>query len=399
MIGFTKLLCGDATVSRALKQASGGEEREPRLLQFTTANRPLVVWNMTLRCNLSCVHCYNDAGGRGRAGELTTAEAEALIDDLAEMGVPVLLFSGGEPVLRPDLCHLGAHANSRGVRPVLSTNGTLLTAQVARGLAQAGLRYVGVSVDGLGETHDRFRSRQGAFDAAWQGIACAQQAGLKTGVRFTVTRDNLEDLPGVLEMAAAKGIDRFCLYHLVYSGRGTELAGRDLSLEERRNLVEWLVEKTEELHSRNQAMEILTTDNHADGIYLLQLILRRDPARAAEVKELLRMHGGCSAGKKFANIDVDGNVHPCQFWGHQVLGNVRERRFSEIWNDPQTQLLCQLREMSSHLSGKCRRCCYRDLCGGCRVRAEAVGGGMWKADPACYLTDKEISCNESQPRS
>lgn len=390
MIGFTKLLCGTATVSQALRQAQGDEPRDPALLQFTTDNRPLVVWNATLRCNLRCRHCYNDSGCPAE-GELTTAEAEALIDDLAGLGAPVLLFSGGEPLLRQDLYHLASYAAARGVRPVLSTNGTLITAKVAQELARAGLQYVGISIDGLPSTHNRLRGCPEAAERAWAGLRAAREQGLRTGVRFTVHQENLDDLPGVLEQAVEDRVQRFCLYHLVYAGRGTALADADLTHTQRRYMITWLIEKTEELHRHGQEIEILTTDNHADGVFLYQHIVKRDPERAEEVLRLLGMHGGCSAGRKFANVDAQGDVHACQFWGHQSLGNVRERPFSEIWGRPSHPLLCGLRESAARLHGRCADCAFTAYCGGCRIRAQAVCCDAWGADPACYLTDEEIA--------
>ena len=394
MIGFTKLLCRSATVSQAVREAAAGGPGAASLLQFTTAERPLVVWNMTTRCNLRCVHCYNRSGERAAEKGLTTAEAEALIDDLAGIRVPVLLFSGGEPVLREDLFHLGEYATARGVRAVLSTNGTLITPDVAAALARAQFQYVGVSIDGLGSTHDAFRGRDGAFEDAWAGIRAAQAEGLRTGVRFTVTRENVGDLGGVLARAVEEGVDRFCLYHLVYSGRGSDLAEQDLSREQRREMIEWLMDETEELHRQGRQIEILTTDNHADGVLLHRRIASRDPGRAAEVLELLMMHGGCSAGRKFANVDAAGEVHACQFWGHESLGNVRERPFSQIWSDRHSRVLADLRQSQQLLKGRCGACTYRAYCGGCRIRAEAVHGDRWAPDPACYLTDEEVLSDE-----
>lgn len=389
MIGFTKLLCGRATVSQAMRQAHGEEAREPSMLQFTTADRPLVVWNMTQRCNLRCAHCYNESG-EACEGELTTEEAQALIDDLAQMKAPVLLFSGGEPLARADVFDLGAYAAARGIHPVLSTNGTLITEAVAGRLKEVGFKYVGVSIDGAQHTHDEFRRREGAFEAAWQGIRNARAAGLRTGVRFTVSRVNVDDLPVVLAKAVEERVERFCMYHLVYAGRGAGLAKMDLTPQKRREVIQWLVQQTKELCAQGHELEILTTDNHADGVYLYQAIKGEDPVRAAEVLELLSMHGGCSAGRKFANVDARGNVHACQFWGHVSLGNVRERPFSQIWQQPDMELPCQLKQMQSHLKGRCGECSYKAYCGGCRVRAEAITGDVWAADPTCYLTDEEI---------
>jgi Fe-coproporphyrin III synthase len=390
MIGCTKLLCGTATVSEALQHDRDSSKLPPHMLQFSSDYRPLVVWNTTNRCNLSCKHCYLNAEDRDYAEELTNAEARAFIADIAEMQCPVLLFSGGEPLLRKDLFELIAYSKSLGLRPVLSSNGTLITPEVAQKLAEAGLQYVGVSIDGLEETHDRFRGRKGAFREAIQGLKNAQAAGLKTGARFTVNADNVADLPGVIDYIAEVGIPRFCMYHLVYSGRGSEMIDCDTDLETKRRTIEIVLQKTQELADKGADLEILTVDNHADGVHLRNRIAVEQPERLAEVQHLLEMHGGCSAGTKMSNVDPYGNVHPCQFWGHVTLGNVRDRKFSEIWKDSESEFLNALRDKQAHVKGRCGACSYRGICGGCRIRAEAVTGDMWEADPACYLTDEEI---------
>ena len=390
MIGCTKLLCGTATVSEALHHDRDSSKLPPHLLQFSSDYRPLVVWNMTNRCNLRCQHCYLNAEDREYAGELTHEQARAFLADLAAMGCPVLLFSGGEPLLREDLFELAAYAKALGLRPVLSTNGTLITPQIAQQLADAGLQYVGVSIDGLPDVHDRFRGRIGAFGDALAGLHNAAAAGLKTGVRFTVNADNVADLPAIIDQVAQAGIPRFCMYHLVYAGRGSALIEHDTDAATKRRTIAVIAAKTMELAARGVALEILTVDNHADGVYLRNLIAREQPQRLAEVQHLLQMHGGCSAGTKMANVDPYGNVHPCQFWGHVTLGNVKQRRFSEIWQDTGNEFLGALRNKQAHLKGRCGRCAQRALCGGCRIRAEAVTGDLWEADPACYLTDEEI---------
>ena len=361
------------------------------LLQFTTADRPLVVWNTTAACNLRCLHCYSGATPDRADDELTTDEARALIDDLAALGTPVLLMSGGEPLLRPDLFDLAAHARQRGLRPVLSTNGTLVTPAVAERLKQSGVAYVGVSLDGGPETHDRLRQRAGAFEQALAGLANAQAVGLRTGVRMTATRDTLDDLDQVLDIAEERRIPRFCLYHLVYAGRGRDLVEHDLSPDERRAMVERLIVKAVEWCLRSVETEILTTDGHADGVLVSRYVRDHDPAHAEEVQRLLTMSGGCSAGRKFACVGPEGDVHPCQFWTHVTLGNVRDRPFSEIWTDTSHPLLAKLKAMPEPLTGaRCGRCDHRALCGGCRVRAEAVHGDPFADDPICYLTDDEI---------
>lgn len=390
MIGCTRLLCGTATVSEALRHGRDSRRLPAHMLQFSSDLRPLVVWNTTHRCNLACEHCYLEAEDRHYDDELTTEQARALIEDLAAMQCPVLLLSGGEPLLRPDLYEMASLAARLGVRPVLSTNGILITPEVAAKLAAAGVQYVGVSIDGLPDTHDSFRGRQGAFEASMQGLRNAAAAGLKTGVRFTVNARNVDDLPAVIDRVVREGIPRFCMYHLVYAGRGKNLSSADTDLATKRRVMETIAATTVELHRQGVSLEILTVDNHADGVYLRELVARTQPDRLSEVEQLLNMHGGCSAGTKMANVDPYGNVHPCQFWGHVTLGNVRERKFSAIWNNPDDPFLQSLRTKADHLKGRCGACAHRAICGGCRVRAERVTGDMWAADPACYLTDAEI---------
>ena len=390
MIGCTKLLCGTATVSEALHHMKGGGRMPARLLQFSSDLRPLVVWNVTNRCNLRCQHCYISAEDRSYSDELTTDEAKAFLTDIGEMGSPVALFSGGEPLVRPDVYELAEYGTEAGLRVVLSTNGTLITEQVARRLASSGVKYVGVSLDGTREVHDRFRGREGCFDKALEGLANAAAVGLNTGVRFTVNKSNMDDLPAVIDAVVEHEVPRFCMYHLVYTGRGEDMVDLDTDLDEKRRVMEFLTSKTKELHGAGKNLEILTVDNHADGVYIYRHVLEHEPERADEVRRLLEMHGGCSAGQKMSNVDPRGDVHPCQFWPHVTLGNVRERPFSEIWRDESNPFLKALREKPEHLKGRCGACQFNHLCGGCRIRAEKLTGDRWEADPACYLTDEEI---------
>jgi len=391
LVRCTALLCGSATVSEALRQHGRDSRNLPaHLLQFSADYRPIVVWNLTSRCNLSCEHCYISAEDRAYRDELTNQEARAFIADVAEMQCPVLLFSGGEPLVRPDWAELAAFATDRGLRPVLSTNGTLITPNVARTLHDVGMQYIGVSIDGLPDTHDRFRGRKGAFAEAVAGIRNAAAAGLRTGVRFTAHAENAAELPELLDLVAAEGIPRFCLYHLVYAGRGADMRHRDTDTATKRETIATMIEKTLEFHGKGLQIELLTVDNHADGVFIRHYLAEREPERAEEVERLISMHGGCSAGGKMANVDPCGNVHPCQFWGHVSVGNVKVRKLSEIWNDPASELLQRLRNKDEFLKGRCGSCSYSNLCGGCRIRAEAATGDMWEADPACYLTDAEI---------
>lgn len=368
MIGCTKLLCGTATVSDIVKYGRKSGELPPHMLQFSSDATPIVVWNTTNRCNLRCRHCYIEAEDKAYAGELSTSEAKAFIDDLAAMKVPVLLFSGGEPLLRGDLFELGAYARDKGLRPVISTNGTLITPEIAVRIKETGFQYVGVSLDGNEEVHDYFRGRPGCFAETLAGIRNSLAAGNKTGIRFTVNRLNFHTLPEILDIVEREKIPRFCMYHLVYAGRGKEMAELDTSLEQKRQTIELLIDKTLDFHNRGVEAEILTTDNHADGIYIMQYFERHQPERVAEIKRLLEMHGGCSAGEKMANVDPRGNVHACQFWGHKTLGNVRETPLSVIWKNNFDGFLGKMRAKGDHLEGRCGECRYKSLCGGCRIR-------------------------------
>ena len=388
MIGCTKLLCGTATVSDVIKY-SGQENLPPQLLQFSDSYRPLVVWNVTNRCNLRCQHCYINAEDHQYKNELSTEEAQVFIKDLAQMKAPVLLFSGGEPLIRKDIIELGQMAAEMGLRPVISSNGTLIDDELARKIRDAGFQYVGISIDGAPATHDKFRNRPGAFEAALNGIKACMNNGIKTGIRFTVNRLNQADLSEIFDIIERESIPRFCMYHLVYAGRGEQMAELDTDHQEKRAILDMVSSKTIELHRKGVEVEILTTDNHADGIYLYNYIKQNEPERADEIIQLLEMHGGCSAGTKFANVDPQGNVHPCQFWQDYTVGNIREKPFSEIWTSDD-ELMIKLREKDKHVKGKCGDCSYKSLCSGCRIRARAVYDDLWAEDPACYLTQAEM---------
>ena len=388
MIGFTKLLCGTATISDVMRQRHGQDAMQASLLQFSSERSPVVVWNITSQCNLKCRHCYIEATESAKDNEMTTQEGKDFIDNLAEMKVPVLMFSGGEPLVRPDLFELAAYAVEKGLRIVLSTNGTLIDDFTAKLIKEAGFQYVGVSIDGREEIHDEFRGEKGAFKAAIAGIRAAKAAGNRTGVRFTLNSINKDDLPAVMELIEEEKVDRFCMYHLVYAGRGSDMKNLDLPAAEKKKVAQFLIEKTMDFNSRGIEIEILTTDNHADGLYLLDHIKATDPGRVEEVRQLLEMHGGCSAGDRMADVDFLGNVHPCQFWSDMILGNVRERKFSDIWNDLEANdgILAKLRSKPEQLNAQCGKCSQNRLCGGCRIRA-SVDGDIWGDDPACFWTE------------
>jgi radical SAM protein with 4Fe4S-binding SPASM domain len=391
MLGVTRLLCGTVTPGDALRFGRLSGELPPHLLHYSEDKKPVIAWNVTRRCNLHCAHCYTDSFDRQYEGELTTAEAKAVIDDLADFGAPVILFSGGEPLLRPDLPELVERAQARGIRSVISTNGTLLIHGVAQDLKDLGVSYVGVSIDGPQPVHDRFRGMPGAFSEAIQGIRNCQDVGLRVGLRVTLTQFSYANLTDIFDIVETEGIPRVCFYHLAYAGRGDRIVKYDLSHEETRAAVDLIFERSLDFARRGNTKDVLTVDNHTDGVYLYQTVRRREPQRADEVLQMLRWQGGNQSGIAVGNIDPLGNVHADQFSGSHAFGNVRERPFSEIWSDESDPVLAALRDRRGRIKGRCARCAYFDICNGnLRARAESYYGDLWAEDPACYLTDAEL---------
>lgn len=391
MIGISKLYCGTVEPSDLLRYGRQARELPSHLLQFSEDKKPVVVWNCTRSCNLKCVHCYSQSQNVYYEGELSTEEGKRLIDAIADFGSPVILFSGGEPLMRKDLFELIRHATSRGLRAVISTNGTLITPEAASRLKEFNLSYVGVSLDGTEKVNDQFRGVVGAYSRAISGIRACQNAGLKVGLRFTINRRNVGEVPAIFRIISEEGIPRVCFYHLVYSGRGSALIDEALDHAQTRAAVDKIIDLTADLHRRGEPKEVLTVDNHADGVYVYLRLLRENPERADEVLKLLRFNEGNSSGVGIGCVSWDGTVHPDQFWRHLSLGNVRDRNFGDIWMDTGNDLLMRIKNKKQHVTGRCAKCKWLSICGGnFRVRAEAVTGNLWAPDPACYLTDEEI---------
>ncbi len=391
MIGISKLYCGTVEPSDALRYGRSSDRLPSHLLQFSKDKRPVVVWNITKRCNLKCIHCYAHANNSPDTNELSTHEGKVLLDDLAQFGVPVVLFSGGEPLARPDLPELAEYAVAKGMRAVISTNGTLITPDIAKQLKNIGLSYVGISLDGTEQINDQFRGIQGAFQKAMKGIENCQAAGIKVGLRFTINKLNVQEIPAIFDLMEEKQIPRVCFYHLVYAGRGSDLIKHDLIHQETRQVVRQIMDRTKNLHDKGLAKEVLTVDNHADGPFIYLQLLTENPERAANVLDLLKMNEGNNSGHGIGCISWDGTVHADQFWRHYSFGNIRHTPFSQLWTKNPDPLLNQLKEKKKYVTGRCATCRWLDICGGnFRVRAEAVTGDIWAFDPACYLTDEEI---------
>lgn len=392
MIGISKLYCGTVEPSDALRYGRASSRLPSHLLQFSRDKRPVVVWNITKQCNLKCIHCYAHAKNIPFDNELSTKDGKNLIDDLARFNVPVLLFSGGEPLIRKDLPELAAYTVEKGIRAVISTNGTLISQKTAHLLKDIGLSYVGISLDGMEKINDRFRGVKGAFQSALDGINNCKEAGIKVGLRFTINKFNESEISKIFTLLDEMEIPRVCFYHLVYAGRGSKLVEEDLSHEETRAAVDLIIDLTKKLHEDGKPKEVLTVDNHADGPYIYLRLLKENPKRAEEALELLKMNEGNNSGRGIGCISWDGEVHADQFWRHYSFGNILKRPFSEIWTDTSDPLMKKLKEKKKYVKGRCSTCCWLDICAGnFRVRAEAVTDDVWATDPACYLTDEEIS--------
>jgi radical SAM protein with 4Fe4S-binding SPASM domain len=355
--------------------------------------RPIVVWNLTRTCNLKCIHCYTDSEAVKYPNELTTDQCKVVLDDLAQFGVPAVLFSGGEPLVRKDVFDLAAYARSIGLHVVLSTNGTLITPEIAKRFIELQFAYIGLSLDSaIPEIHDKFRGMDGAFHKTMQGFRHCVAVGQKVGLRLTLTQHTATNLDKLFDFIDRENIDRACFYHLCPAGRGKDLPA--FEPDQARDAIDTIINRTNDFIDRGKRVEILTVDNHCDGPYLYLRMLRENHPRANQVLDMLRWNGGgrYSSGVGIANIDFYGNVHADQFSMYRSFGNIKDRKFSEIWQDTSNPIMAGLKDRLPLLKGRCGACRFKAVCGGSlRARAEISTADPWAADPGCYLTDEEIA--------
>jgi heme d1 biosynthesis radical SAM protein NirJ len=353
---------------------------------------PVVIWNLIRRCNLTCKHCYTTSTDIDFPNELSTPEIYAVMDDLKAFKVPVLILSGGEPLLHPDIFKISRRAKDMGFYVALSTNGTKISTDNIGEIADINYQYVGVSLDGIKDTHDQFRRVKGSFDQALHGMHLCLEKGIKVGMRFTLTQDNARDFPALLQLMDDNNIDKFYLSHLNYGGRGNKNRKDDAHFEMTIDAMDLLFETSYEWLKAGKDREFVTGNNDADAVYFLHWVTKHFPDKAGHIKAKLEQWGGNASGVNVANIDNLGNVHPDTFWWHYELGNVKERPFSEIWSDISDPLMAGLKQNPRPLEGRCATCHYQAICNGnTRVRAEQTTGNYWAEDPGCYLTDTEIA--------
>ena len=358
---------------------------------------PVVIWNLIRRCNLTCKHCYSVSADKDFPNELSTDTIKKTMDDLHNFGVPVLILSGGEPMLHPDIFEISAHAKEKGFYVGLSTNGTLIDESNIQDIVDADYNYVGISIDGMRETHDKFRRKQGAFDEAMNGIRLCREQGIKVGLRFTMTQDNYAELPDLLQLMDDEGLDKFYFSHLNYAGRGDKNRKDDVAHKRTRDAMNLLFDATMQSVQQGNNKEFVTGNNDADGVYLLNWTRKHYPEQAEAIQARLKQWGGNSSGVNISNIDTLGNVHPDTMWWNYNLGNIKDRPFSEIWMDQSDPLMAGLKSSPRPVRGRCSICNFRSICGGnTRTRAFQMTGDPWWEDPGCYLTDDELGIDTAK---
>ncbi len=361
---------------------------------------PVVIWNLIRRCNLTCKHCYALSADHAYEGELSRDEVFGVMDDLKAYRVPVLILSGGEPLMRPDIFEIAERSREMGFYTGLSTNGTLIDAPTADRIARTGFDYVGISLDGLRETHDKFRRLEGAFDRSLAAVHLLRARGVKVGLRFTMTALNAHDLPALLDLMREEQVDKFYFSHLNYAGRGNIHRGKDAQFNATRDALDLLFDRAWDAALRGLNEEYVTGNNDADGPYLLQWVQARFPQWAPALRTRLVAWGGNASGVHVANIDNLGLVHPDTMWWHHTLGDVRQRPFSAIWSDVSAPLMAGLKVRPRAVQGRCASCDHLDICGGnTRVRAQQLTGNAWAEDPGCYLRDDEIGARAGSDAS
>jgi radical SAM protein with 4Fe4S-binding SPASM domain len=357
------------------------EDKKQRVLDGSIA-----IWNFTNRCNLSCLHCYSKST-LDEVDTLTTSQIKKTILELKESGVKFIIFSGGEPLTRKDIFEIADFCKENGVITYLSSNGLYFTKGNIQRIIDS-FNYVGVSIDGDEKTHDYFRGLKGAFKETLKAVLLANDMGAKVGIRFTITKDTIDSLEYIFDMVEKYNIPKVYISHLVYSGRGLDNLKMDLTKEQRRKAVEYILDKAFYYYETGKNIEIVTGNMEMDAVLFLNKFAQKYPDLKDKMRDRLVKWGGNSAGRKLLNINSEGDVRPDPFFPFTV-GNILKENFKDIWNGG--ELLDSLRvHPRTQIDGICKSCKQLDICnGGSRARAYAISGDLWSEDPSCYLTNDE----------
>jgi len=344
----------------------------------------LVVWDITYQCNLKCKHCYASAG-KPLENELTTEEAKNAIDKLERASVPIIAFSGGEPLVRKDIFELTKYANDKGMYVAVATNGTLITKEKAKQMKEAGIGFTQISLDGATpDMHDNFRGIKGVYDKTIQGIKNCVNEGFFVNIAATATKYNYKEIPKLIDLCDELGVNWFMLYNFVPTGRGEFIVQNDLEPSEREQLLKNLWKKLKNGGNVN----VLSTAPQFSRVALEAEIGENskivpthfaNPSFSDKLVNLAEFIGGCGCGRFYCAIRPNGNIDPCVFFPLTV-GNIKNDDFEKLWKN--NLILKQLRNKDT-LEGNCGKCNYRYYCGGCRARAYGYTGNYLAPDPGC----------------
>ncbi len=343
--------------------------------QNSAASLRLVAWETTRNCNLSCIHCRASATRGPYSGELDTEACLRLLDQIAEVGRPIVILTGGEPLLRSDIFEIAAHGTRKGLRMVMAPNGTLITDATAQKMAESGIQRISISIDGATPNdHDRFRGVYGAFEGAMRGIASAKHAGIEFQINTTISKINLNQIPEILKLAETLGAVALHIFLLVPTGRGKYIIDHEISADAYENTLNWFYDQKDKTPLQLKA----TCAPHYYRIL-------RQRAKKDGKSVTFQSHGldavtrGCLGGTGFCFISHTGIVQPCGFLDLNC-GDVTQQSFADIWND--SPIFKNLRDFKQ-LKGKCGACEFKSVCGGCRARAYEATGDYLAEEPLC----------------
>ena len=344
-----------------------------------------LAWEITRRCNLYCVHCRSSSEMEAKEHpDFSTEEGFRIIDDISSFAKPVVVLSGGEPLLRPDWHELASYGTEKGLRMCLATNGTLVTQELCEKIKQAGIRMVSLSLDGsTSEIHDNFRNQPGAFDGTMNAARLFRENGISFLINSSFTKRNQADVANVYRLAKELGATAWYMFMIVPTGRGEDIMEELISPEDYEELLKWHYEMEKNEH------DLLVRPTCAPHYYRVRMQLARQEGQKVEQRSLKFSTGGskgCLAGQLICLIDVDGNVLPCSYFP-LAAGNIKDQSIRQIWDG--SRLFQELRDFSSY-KGRCGVCEYNRVCGGCRARAYAVTGDYLQEEPFCNYQPRRL---------